>query len=323
MVVMLAIILAGGCSREPNAWARAERHDTIAEYQSYLKRHPQGPHAAAARGRLDDLSWKAAAESRTVAAIDAYLKDFPSGAHVEAARNEVEDLRWAVAERVGAVAEFTAFARDFPQGRHLDECRARIASLQEAAWWDTLATSTGGDQGKFDVQVATFAPSATAPMHLNERGQIDGYPPGTTFVVTVRDTEKASAGSVTLQYTYADMIGTAAVFTSKDHGAIVVIGSQILIPVPTSREIAAADDDLAFRWKRAALKSLHNQVNGLSFDQVRSSLADLGLLPLPAVEKWLSDPKFESLKNAAEIRERRRAVLKAVKAAGSIGVPAH
>ena len=66
-----------GCSRQVSAWREAERHDSVAAYEAYLRDYPAGAHAPEARTRLSDLreqqEWDRALRFNTPEAFQRYL----------------------------------------------------------------------------------------------------------------------------------------------------------------------------------------------------------------------------------------------------------
>jgi len=93
VVLVAAALAAGGCSRQESAWRQAERQDSVAAYETYLRDYPAGTHAPAARTRLADLreqqEWDRALRFNTPEAFQRYLSGYPAGRYAPAARERL------------------------------------------------------------------------------------------------------------------------------------------------------------------------------------------------------------------------------------------
>lgn len=94
--LILAVIVAAGCSRQETAWQQAEREATVAAYQEYLDRFPAGAHAAEARAGLLELheaaAWSRAERLHTPESWQRYLAEWPDGAHAAVAREALVEF---------------------------------------------------------------------------------------------------------------------------------------------------------------------------------------------------------------------------------------
>lgn len=95
-VVLAAALAIGGCSRQESAWRGAERQDSVAAYEAYLRDYPAGAHAPEARSRLADLreqqEWDRALRFNTPEAFQRYLSGYPSGRYSQPARERLSDF---------------------------------------------------------------------------------------------------------------------------------------------------------------------------------------------------------------------------------------
>jgi len=93
LAVAIGSIVLGGCSRQESAWRQAERQDSVAAYEAYLRDYPAGVHAPEARTRLADLreqqEWDRALRFNTPEAFQRYLSRYPSGRFAQAARDRL------------------------------------------------------------------------------------------------------------------------------------------------------------------------------------------------------------------------------------------
>jgi hypothetical protein len=92
--VLLASLLAG-CGSDPD-FDRAARADTTVAWDEYLRVHPDGVHAEAARARLaallEDRDWQRAHGSDTVDAYQRFVRAHPQGAHAHDALVAIANL---------------------------------------------------------------------------------------------------------------------------------------------------------------------------------------------------------------------------------------
>ncbi len=93
---ILAALIAAACSRQESGWERARREDSLAAYEGYLARYPEGPHAGEARAALDGMhdteAWARAERLATPEAWQRYLGEFPDGRHAAGARQRLIDF---------------------------------------------------------------------------------------------------------------------------------------------------------------------------------------------------------------------------------------
>ena len=96
LAVAIGSIVLGGCSRQESAWRQAERQDSVAAYEAYLRDYPAGVHAPEARTRLADLreqqEWDRALRFNTPEAFQRYLSRYPSGRYAQAARDRLSEF---------------------------------------------------------------------------------------------------------------------------------------------------------------------------------------------------------------------------------------
>ncbi len=89
---------------DADAWALAERRNSLSAYQDYLRRFPQGDFAGVARTRVRDLEaeaeqqrdladWARAKDANSVAAYERYLSEHPEGRFVAAAEDRITRLK--------------------------------------------------------------------------------------------------------------------------------------------------------------------------------------------------------------------------------------
>ena len=96
LALLVVLLVLAGCSRQESAWRQAERQDSVAAYEAYLRDYPAGAHAPEARTRLSDLreqqEWDRSLRFNTPEAFQRYLSRYPSGRYAEAARERLSDF---------------------------------------------------------------------------------------------------------------------------------------------------------------------------------------------------------------------------------------
>lgn len=97
--VACVLLLVVGCENDA-AFEAAERANTPAAWEEYLRLHPDGRNAREARERLtariDDREWFRADEAHTQAAYEAYLRAYPQGIHSHEALLAIANLNLVV-----------------------------------------------------------------------------------------------------------------------------------------------------------------------------------------------------------------------------------
>ena len=96
LAIAIGLLVLAGCSRQESAWRQAERQDSVAAYEAYLRDYPAGAHAPEARTTLSDLreqqEWDRALRFNTPEAFQRYLSRYPSGRYADAARERLSDF---------------------------------------------------------------------------------------------------------------------------------------------------------------------------------------------------------------------------------------
>ena len=157
-----ALIAASPAPTVPNrrqAFRKAQRLNTIAAWDRFLSRFPNGRLADLARDARDDLiaaappprptrrdAFRAAQRVNTIAGWDGFLAQFPNGRLSDLARDARDDLiaaappprpsrrdAFRAAQRVNTIAGWDGFLAQFPNGRLSDLARDARDDLIAAA----------------------------------------------------------------------------------------------------------------------------------------------------------------------------------------------
>lgn len=160
LVVAIASIVLGGCSRQESAWRQAERQHSVAAYEAYLRDYPAGAHAPEARTRLSDLreqqEWDRALRFNTPEAFQRYLSRYPSGRYAQAARDRLSDFLLA---RVPAPVEPSREAEPRPEAAPGAGASAGVAAAPPSSGRLVAEATAAGD---FRVQLGAFAAGEAA-----------------------------------------------------------------------------------------------------------------------------------------------------------------
>jgi len=181
VVLSVLVILAPSCALqagEQEEYQAARDLNTIEAWEAFLKKHPAGENAKAARESHDDLLWPEAernasdptaleklfkrcktpsgsdkvfslwddalwAASRntdTPAAYRGYLLRFPGGQHVKEANAAIEEASWRHCQESGEIQLYEAYLKEHPNGAHAEEAREVInaRAFQTARERDTI-----------------------------------------------------------------------------------------------------------------------------------------------------------------------------------------
>ena len=131
----LLFVAACGANRD---FETAERANTPAAWEEYLRQHPNGGNSHEARERLvarvDDREWSRADAAHTQSAYEAYLRAYPQGIHSQAALLAIGNLNLVVPPpKPAAVAQVEAVAPSEPVLRKPTAGAIERAALAPAA----------------------------------------------------------------------------------------------------------------------------------------------------------------------------------------------
>lgn len=133
-------------------WTRASQTDSTESYQAYLSRYANGPHAAAASKRIEDLKrtadenreaqkkaedekkenqrFQEALNSSDEATLRAFLKEYPSGPQRDQIYGRLDEVIWRKTQQ-GDVASLRAYVEKMSDGKYVSQAREEIKKLTE------------------------------------------------------------------------------------------------------------------------------------------------------------------------------------------------
>jgi outer membrane protein assembly factor BamD (BamD/ComL family) len=137
--IPLVILMAGlvACQSANYEWSQATTLNTIAAYQEYISKYPNGSHVVDAQSRIaalqDEAAWNKAQTASTGDSYQQYLASEPNGAHAQAARDEITSRErtaaWHSAESGGTAQAFQDFLSKYPSGPEADEAHHKLNTL--------------------------------------------------------------------------------------------------------------------------------------------------------------------------------------------------
>src|SRR5579859_7281525 len=137
--IAVVILIAGlvACQPANYGWSQATTLNTIAAYQEYISKYPNGPHVVDAQSRIaalqDDAAWNKAQAASTTEGYQEYLASEPNGAHAQAARDQItsneRSAAWHSAESGGTAQAFQDFLAKYSSGPEADSARNKLNTL--------------------------------------------------------------------------------------------------------------------------------------------------------------------------------------------------
>lgn len=133
------------------AWNNADRLGSIHSYETFLREYPDGNYAAAAKGKIRDITdennWKEITSINTLSAYKNYLQAFPNGIHAEEAALKAKEIgeeeEWRFALEENTTAGFKRYLQAYPDSRYRAEAENNLKLCQENdVWKDALAKNT-------------------------------------------------------------------------------------------------------------------------------------------------------------------------------------
>jgi hypothetical protein len=142
--ILSLILLTGSltaCDSAEQEWNQATSRNSLADYTSFLSKHPDSAHAAEARIRIHALQDQqpAAAESAGSSAARAYDEDLRQdlgGVDADDARDKMATAErkaaWDWAQSTDSAAAYEVFLQQYPAGTDADQARLRLTAFGAA-----------------------------------------------------------------------------------------------------------------------------------------------------------------------------------------------
>ena len=148
------------CSSAQGDWTQATSQNTVTAYQTFINQHPDDPHAADARQRIqtlqDNQSWMNAQTTNTVDSYQQYIAAEPNGAHVQEARNRVTAFQsaaaWQDAHNAGTAAALQDFLQKYPNAPQAQDARSQLAQYDYEVQLGVFHSSKEADTARARLQ---------------------------------------------------------------------------------------------------------------------------------------------------------------------------
>jgi len=151
IAALLFFSVCAACATEGSAWREAESADTIAAYEAYSRKHPQGEHAGAARDQIKQLRWQQVRKLDQHHAYAHFRRAYPKDPLAVKASARIRELErqaalqadrdaWDETRRKNTAWAYARFLRRYPESPFAGQARSRSAALakqhKEEVWRD-------------------------------------------------------------------------------------------------------------------------------------------------------------------------------------------
>jgi hypothetical protein len=144
--IAVLIIMLCGCATTKGDWRDANKKDTIAGYEQFIKKHPQTSEAESAKKQIErlhaDQDWKAAQTAGTIAAYQSFLSSYPDSTYTAQAKNKLEQLEaerdWKSAQAVNSIAAYKEYLAKHPKSHDDSQANKIIEEMEAAADWQKI-----------------------------------------------------------------------------------------------------------------------------------------------------------------------------------------
>jgi hypothetical protein len=185
LTISIILIVLCGCATTQRDWKEASQKGTIAAYQQFVDRHPEGREAELARQRIQEMraeeDWRRIGSRGTID-IDGYRKflaKYPTSLHSAQARERLKiEEDWMAASSTHSMQAYKDFLMRHPKSHYTDQANQRLDTLEIQAdvksatpLGGTEATASGGTFRKTNKDGYIQAFAAPRPQTL----------PGTTM----------------------------------------------------------------------------------------------------------------------------------------------
>jgi len=110
-------------------WERVIATDILKVHESYLAQVQEGEVSADTRMRERD--WKTAEAKGTVAAYESFFEKYPEGEFSNWAREEIRELEWRDTELSDYVSSYQKYLNKYPEGKYSARARERLHEVRE------------------------------------------------------------------------------------------------------------------------------------------------------------------------------------------------
>ena len=111
-------------------WQVTQATDTIAAYETFVQKYPQGKYTQEASKRIEELpDWHTARSVNTVAAYEVFLQKYPEGTFAQDAHKQIVELEWQVTQTKNTSIAYETFLQKYPEGEFSEDAFNRLVKL--------------------------------------------------------------------------------------------------------------------------------------------------------------------------------------------------
>ena len=114
---------------EAQDWDRVRNASDPTELQNFLTKYRNGPHAAQAQSRLEDVVWSQT-NANDAQALRAYVNRFPRSSHSQEASQRIAEVAWTGTDKKDAPA-LRAFMEQYPNSPHKSDAQTALDQLEK------------------------------------------------------------------------------------------------------------------------------------------------------------------------------------------------
>lgn len=130
------------------AWRNASETNTLAAYEAFLERYPNGVYADSAKKQIygiEDLAaWNLAVQQNSLSGYRAYLAAFPQGINAEEAGRLAyaigQEEEWDASRQKNTAAAYQDYIAKYPDSKYLDLAKAGLQMASEREFWENQET---------------------------------------------------------------------------------------------------------------------------------------------------------------------------------------
>ena len=180
--ILLFAFTLSACS---DPYGDAQKADTIAAWEAFIKDNPKNPKRSLGEVRLEELYLKAARDGKTLEGYDTYLEKFPKGQMAAAAKTERREFLMEWARETDTPDAWKKYIQEYPTGNS--------KAQREAKRRLNMAENKGAIE---------FGPIKMEQVNLAEdpNGPLNGY----GFYVDVTNKSEKAIERLNVQISYLD-----------------------------------------------------------------------------------------------------------------------
>ncbi len=129
LVLLICVMLLGGCSSVFGEWKRAKGKDTLKAYERFLKENPKSAFTDLAEERIKELRWEAAQRANTPESLLEFSTTYPEDALSQKAIKRMQVADWQEAKELHTPEGYRNFAMKYPHGARAVEAEKMFRTL--------------------------------------------------------------------------------------------------------------------------------------------------------------------------------------------------